>query len=71
MAHIVKSPVGGSVWKIEVAMGDTVNAGDDIMILASMQTEVPVEVQASGMITAITVEEGDDVTEGDALATIE
>jgi len=71
MAHIVKSPVVGSVWKIEVAIGDTVNAGDDIIILESMKMEIPVEVEASGTITAISVEEGDNVGEGDALATIE
>jgi len=71
MAHIVKSPVVGSVWKIEIALGDTVSAGDDIIILESMKMEIPVEVEASGTITAITVEEGDNVAEGDALATIE
>ena len=71
MAHEVKSPIVGTVWKIEVAMGDTVNAGDDIIILESMKMEIPVEVEASGTITSIAVEEGDKVGEGDLLATIE
>lgn len=71
MAHVVQSPVVGSVWKIEIAIGDTVNAGDDIIILESMKMEIPVEVEASGTVTAISVEEGDQVAEGDQLATIE
>ena len=33
--------------------------------------EIPVEVEASGTITSIAVEEGDKVGEGDLLATIE
>lgn len=71
MAHEVKSPIVGTVWKIEVAIGDTVNAGDDIIILESMKMEIPVEVEASGTITAIAIEEGDKVVEGDLLVTIE
>lgn len=71
MAHIVKSPVVGTVWKVGVAVGDTVTADDDIFILESMKMEIPVEAEAAGTVTAISVAEGDQVAEGDALATIE
>jgi len=71
MSHVVKSPVVGTVWKIQVSVGETVKSGDEIMILESMKMEIPVEVEASGEITEITVEEGDVLAEGDPLATIE
>jgi len=71
MAFIVQSPVNGRIWKIEIALGDRVNSGDDIIMLEAMNREVPVEVKASGTVTAIVVEEGDEVHEGDALAKVE
>jgi len=71
MANVVQSPVVGTVWKIEIALGDSVDAGDDIMILESMKMEIPVEAESSGKVIAINVEEGDQVAEGDTLATLE
>ena len=70
MSHIVESPVMGTVWKIETAIGETVADGDVIIILESMKMEIPVEVEASGTITEISVEEGDTVGEGDKLAIV-
>lgn len=70
MATVVKSPVVGTVWKIEVAVGDTVAEDDQIMILESMKMEIPIEAEASGTITEIHVEEGAVLAEGDPLATI-
>jgi len=71
MPNVVKSPVVGSVWKIQVAVGDTVAEDDELIILESMKMEIPVEAEASGVITAINVAEGDLVAEGDALATLD
>lgn len=71
MATPVESPVVGSVWKIDVAIGETVAEGDVVVILESMKTEIPVEAEASGRIVEISVEEGDAVAEGDVLAVIE
>jgi len=70
MASRVESPVVGTVWKIEVAIGETVAEGDVIVILESMKMEIPVEAEAAGPITEISVEEGEPVEEGDTLATI-
>ena len=70
MPNVVKSPVVGSVWKIQVAVGDNVAEDDDLIILESMKMEIPVEAETSGVITAINVAEGDQVAEGDTLATI-
>lgn len=70
MSNVV-SPVVGTVWKIQVAVGDTVADDDDVMILESMKMEIPVEAEASGVISAIHVAEGDQIAEGQLLATVE
>lgn len=70
MSEPVESPVVGTVWKIQKAVGDTVDVGDVIMILESMKMEIPVEAEDDGTIESISVSEGDAVSEGDVLATI-
>lgn len=71
MPNTVESPVIGTVWKIQVAVGDSVADGDDIMILESMKMEIPVEVEATGVVAAVHVAEGDSIAKGDPLATID
>ncbi len=66
----IASPVVGTVWKIQVAVGDSVAAGDDLMILESMKMEIPVEAESSGVVATLDVAEGDSVAEGQLLATI-
>jgi biotin carboxyl carrier protein len=71
MSTPVKSPVVGTVWKIQVAVGDAVAQGDEVMILESMKMEIPVEADAPGTVISLAVAEGDQVAEGALLATIE
>lgn len=65
------SPVTGTVWKVERAVGDKVQEGDVIMILESMKMEIPVEAEEAGVITEITVEPGVSVEEDQVLCVIE
>ncbi len=37
-----KSEVSGSVWKIEVALGQKVAEGDILVLIESMKMEIPV-----------------------------
>ncbi|MEM7095043.1 MAG: acetyl-CoA carboxylase biotin carboxyl carrier protein subunit [Actinomycetota bacterium] len=71
MANVVTSPVVGTVWKIQVAVGDTVEEEDIIMILESMKMEIPIEADVAGTVTAIAVQEGAAVAEDEPLATID
>jgi acetyl-CoA carboxylase biotin carboxyl carrier protein len=71
MAIHVKAHITGTVWKIEVAVGDTIEEGTVVMILESMKMEMPVESEDAGRITEILVKEGQAVTEGQPLATVE
>lgn len=71
MSFFVESPVVGTVWKIEVGVGDAVEVGDTVMILESMKMEIPVEADTAGAISAIDVSEGDPVAEDQVLARID
>jgi acetyl-CoA carboxylase biotin carboxyl carrier protein len=66
LAHIT-----GTVWKIEVAVGDTIAEDDVVVILESMKMEMPVETNRAGRVTEIVVAEGQAVAEGDVLVRIE
>ncbi len=67
----VSADVAGSVWKIEVAVGDTVAAEQDLMILESMKMEIPASAPLSGVVRQILVEQGEAIAEGQSLLIIE
>jgi acetyl-CoA carboxylase biotin carboxyl carrier protein len=67
----VEAHITGTVWKIEVAVGDSVEEGDTVAILESMKMEMPVEAEDPGVVKEILVEEGQSVTEGDPLVVLE
>ena len=67
----VEAHITGTVWKIEVAVGDKVQEGDTVVILESMKMEMPVEAEDPGVVKEILVEEGQSVSEGDALVVLE
>jgi acetyl-CoA carboxylase biotin carboxyl carrier protein len=67
----VEAHITGTVWKIEVAVGDAVEEGDTVAILESMKMEMPVEAEDEGTVKEILVEEGQSVSEGDALVVLE
>ena len=67
----VEAHITGTVWKIEVAVGDTVAEGDTVAILESMKMEMPVEAEDEGTVKEILVAEGQAVNEGDPLVVLE
>ena len=62
----VKSEIAGSVWKIEVAVGDAVAAEDPLIILEPMKMEIPLLAPRAGVVRQILVAEGEPIAEGDA-----
>jgi acetyl-CoA carboxylase biotin carboxyl carrier protein len=64
MATSVRAHITGTVWKIEVKVGDAVSEGQTVVILESMKMEMPVESPAAGNVTAVLVKEGASVEEG-------
>ena len=67
----VQAHITGTVWKIEVEVGDTVEEGDAVVILESMKMEMPVEAEDPGVVTQILCTEGQSVSEGDPLVVLE
>ena len=67
----VEAHITGTVWKIEVEVGDHVDEGDTVVILESMKMEIPVEAEDDGTVTEIRCEEGQSVSEGDTLVVLE
>ena len=59
----VTAHITGTVWKIEVKVGDQVSEGDTCVILESMKMEMPVEAPVSGKVEAIHCTEGQAVQE--------
>jgi len=71
MRHNVESDVQGNVWKVEVAVGDRVRAGDVLVILESMKMEIPVEAPADGVVVELRVAFEDAVEEAAVVAVID
>ena len=66
----VEANITGTVWKIEVSVGDHVEEGDTVLILESMKMEMPIEAEDDGTVAEIRVEEGQTVSEGDVLVVL-
>jgi acetyl-CoA carboxylase biotin carboxyl carrier protein len=67
----IEAHITGTVWKIEVSPGDSIDEGDTVVILESMKMEMPVEAEEAGTVKEISVEEGQAVSEGDTLVVLE
>jgi acetyl-CoA carboxylase biotin carboxyl carrier protein len=67
----VEAHITGTVWKVEVAVGDAIEEGDTVVILESMKMEMPVEAEDEGTVKEVLVQEGQSVSEGDPLVVLE
>ena len=70
MATDVCAHITGTVWKIEVKVGEVVTEGQTCVILESMKMEMPVEAPAGGTVSQIACKEGEAVSEGQVLVTL-
>ncbi len=67
----INSQTPGNVWKILKAAGDSVNEGEQIMILEAMKMEIDIVADKAGVIKSIEVNTNDAVVDGQLLATME
>ncbi|MCV2403420.1 urea carboxylase [Marinomonas sp. C2222] len=70
-AVVVDSPVSGSLWQTEVAVGQQVKAGELLVILESMKMEIPLQATEDGIVTDILVSDGGRVSAGQAIVVLE
>jgi len=66
----VKAPMPGLVLRIPVEVGDSVEDGEEVMVLEAMKMEQPVKAPKGGTVTAIPVSQGDQVKAGQVLVEI-
>jgi biotin carboxyl carrier protein len=67
----VRSEIAGSVWKLEVTVGDAVAADDPLLILESMKMEIPLLAPRAGVVKEILVAEGEPIAEGEVAIILE
>lgn len=70
-ASLIEAPMNGSVWKVDVKIGDTITAGDKVAVLEAMKTEIGVDAPLAGRITDILCKPGQIVRPGDPLLVIQ
>ncbi|MDY7228681.1 biotin/lipoyl-binding carrier protein [Hyalangium rubrum] len=66
----VAAHITGTVWKIEVKVGQKVSSGETLVILESMKMEMPVEATEDGTVKEIRCKESQPVNEGDVLVVL-
>jgi urea carboxylase len=69
-ATLVEAPLNASVWKVDVAIGDTVRAGDRLLTLEAMKTETTIEAPQDGEVLDVLVSAGAQVDAGAALVVL-
>ena len=68
--HAVAAPMNAKVVKVNIDVGDHVNEGDVILVVEAMKMEVDVKASAGGTISSVAVAAGEQVTAGQAMASI-
>ena len=71
MAEEIRAEMVANVWKVVATAGETVAAGDTLVILESMKMEIPVLAEEGGLLSELAVSEGDVVQEGDLIARLD
>ena len=66
----VTSPMQGTIVKVTVSEGDTVEEGDTIVVLEAMKMEQPIKAHKAGTVSGLTAEVGTGVTNGEVVCEI-
>lgn len=67
----ILSPLPGSIFAINIKVGDTIKDGDSMLILEAMKMENDITAEKSGVISAIHVTVGQQVLQNDLLIELE
>lgn len=70
MTFEVKAPMAGSILRVEVTEGATVDETTVLLIMDSMKMEVSVEATYAGVVKAIHCAAGDQVDQDNLLVTL-
>jgi acetyl-CoA carboxylase biotin carboxyl carrier protein len=67
MSVEITAPMSGSIYMIQVKVGDEVKFEDELIILEALKMETPIYAPADGTVTEIKVSEKDTVEANDVL----
>jgi acetyl-CoA/propionyl-CoA carboxylase biotin carboxyl carrier protein len=67
---VIAAPMQGTMFKVNVAVGDTVEAGQVVAVLEAMKMENNVATDVAGTVAEVKVEPGQAVSSGDVLVVI-
>jgi len=68
--HDIRAEMVANVLSIQVAVGDQVSFGQQLLLLESMKMEIPVLSDFAGSVLEIAVAPGDVIQEGDLLVRV-
>ena len=71
VTNVIRSPMPGKIVKILAAVGDTVDAGQTVIIVSAMKMESEFKASKAGIVSEIPVAEGDTVDSNQVLVVIE
>ena len=66
----ITAGAAGKVFKLEASVGQSVKAGDAVIIIEAMKMEIPVVAPQDGVVASIDVAVGDPIDAGKVLATL-
>ena len=66
----VTAPMPGNILDVKVKAGDSVKAGDTLLILEAMKMENEISAPQDGTVASVNVRKGDVVNSGDLLCTM-
>ena len=64
------APMPGKILEVKVADGQTVEAGELLLVMEAMKMETEVRASKAGTVGSVSVKEGDAVSVGDTLLTL-
>ncbi len=67
----IKAPMPGIVLRVEVAVGDSVERGQGIIVLGAMKMENQIKSPRKGVVKSVDVEPGQTVEQGRTIVVIE
>ncbi|SDD03758.1 urea carboxylase [Glycomyces harbinensis] len=67
---LIEAPMAASVWRVDIAEGDRVEAGDTVVVLEAMKLEMPVASTVTGTVARLLARPGDQAAPGAPLLVI-
>jgi urea carboxylase len=67
----ISSPVSGSIWRLAVSQGASVQAGEVLVVIESMKTEITIPAPFAGTIAALSTAEGRPIRVGQRLCILQ